>query len=61
MAANKTDANDADGLAHIAEVGFFREVRVRGYDKHAHPDVCGGANTVGDDLHGTFQIRSEVS
>ena len=22
MAANKTDANDADGLAHIAEVGF---------------------------------------
>jgi hypothetical protein len=28
MAANKTDANDADGLAHLAEVGFFREVRV---------------------------------
>jgi len=27
MAANKTDANDADGLAHLAEVGFFREVR----------------------------------
>ncbi len=26
MAANKTDANDADGLAHLAEVGFFREV-----------------------------------
>ena len=25
MAANKTDANDADGLAHLAEVGFFRE------------------------------------
>lgn len=23
MAANKTDANDADGLAHLAEVGFF--------------------------------------
>src|SRR6201987_2462736 len=31
MAANKTDANDADGLAHLAEVGFFREVRVKGY------------------------------
>ena len=28
MAANKTDANDADGLAHLAEVGFYREVRV---------------------------------
>ena len=32
MAASKTDANDADGLAHLAEVGFFREVRVKGYD-----------------------------
>jgi len=32
MAANKTDANDADGLAHPAEVGFFREVRVKGFD-----------------------------
>ncbi len=32
MAANKTDANDADGLAHLAEVGFFREVRVKGYN-----------------------------
>ncbi len=32
MAPNKTDANDADGLAHLAEVGFFREVRVKGLD-----------------------------
>ncbi len=32
MAPNKTDANDADGLAHLAEVGFFREVRVKAYD-----------------------------
>lgn len=32
MAANKTDANDADGLAHLAEVGFFREVRVKSFD-----------------------------
>ncbi|AML51993.1 IS110 family transposase [Falsihalocynthiibacter arcticus] len=29
MAANKTDANDADGLAQI---GFYREVRVKGFD-----------------------------
>jgi transposase len=29
MATNKTDANDADGLARLAEVGFFREVRVK--------------------------------
>ncbi len=32
MAANKTDADDADGLAHLAEVGFYREVRVKGFD-----------------------------
>lgn len=32
MAANKTDANDADGLAHLAEVGFYREVRVKSFD-----------------------------
>ena len=32
MAANKTDANDADGLAHLAEVGFYREVRVKAFD-----------------------------
>ena len=32
MAANKTDANDADGLAHLAEVGFYRVVRVKGFD-----------------------------
>lgn len=32
MAPNKTDANDADGLAHLAEVGFFREVRVKGFE-----------------------------
>ncbi len=32
MAANKTDSNDADGLAHLAEVGFYREVRVKRFD-----------------------------
>ncbi|MDQ2762379.1 MAG: IS110 family transposase [Pseudomonadota bacterium] len=32
MAPNKTDANDADGLAQLAEVGFYREVRVKGFD-----------------------------
>ncbi len=29
MAPNKTDA---DGLAHLSEVGFFREVRVKSFD-----------------------------
>ena len=32
MAANKTDANDADGLAHLAEVGFYKAVRVKSFD-----------------------------
>lgn len=32
MAANKTDQNDADGLAQLAEVGFYREVRVKSFD-----------------------------
>ncbi|VXD06385.1 transposase [Sphingomonas sp. T1] len=32
MATNKTDANDADGLAHLAEVGFYKEVRVKSFD-----------------------------
>lgn len=32
MALNKTDAKDADGLTYLAEIGFFREVRVKGYD-----------------------------
>jgi transposase len=32
MAPNKTDASDADGLAHLAEVGFYRPVRVKSLD-----------------------------
>lgn len=33
MAPNKTDPNDADGLTHIGEVGFYREVRVKSFDR----------------------------
>ncbi|HPR08710.1 MAG TPA: transposase [Denitromonas sp.] len=29
---NKTDANDAAGLAHLLRTGLFREVRVKGWD-----------------------------
>lgn len=29
---NKTDANDADGLAQLAEVGFYKVVRVKSFD-----------------------------
>jgi hypothetical protein len=30
MKVNKTDANDAEGLAHLVRAGWYREVRVRG-------------------------------
>ena len=30
MRPNKTDANDAEGLAHIVRSGWYREVRVKG-------------------------------
>lgn len=29
---NKTDSNDADGLAQLAEAGFYKAVRVKGFD-----------------------------
>lgn len=29
---NKTDANDADGLAQLAEAGFYKTVRVKSFD-----------------------------
>jgi transposase len=32
MAPNKTDANDADGLAELAEIGYFKQVRVKSFD-----------------------------
>lgn len=44
MARNKTDANDADGLAHLAEVGFFREVRVKGFDSMLTRTLVGARN-----------------
>src|ERR1700732_2610580 len=32
MRANKTDANDADGLAHLVRAGWDKEVRVKSRD-----------------------------
>jgi uncharacterized UBP type Zn finger protein len=29
---NRTDANDADGLAQLAEAGFYKAVRVKALD-----------------------------
>ena len=30
---NKTDANDARGLAHVLRAGLYREVRLKGFDQ----------------------------
>jgi transposase len=32
MRANKSDANDAEGLAHIVRSGWYKEVRVKSRD-----------------------------
>ena len=32
MRANKTDANDAEGLAHLVRAGWYKEVRVKSRD-----------------------------
>ena|SRR6185436_12802936 len=31
---NKTDANDAEGLAQIVRTGWYREVRVKSFETH---------------------------
>lgn len=36
---NKTDANDADGLAQLAEAGFYKAVRVKGFDAILTPTL----------------------
>ena len=55
MAANKTDANDADGLAHLAEVGFFREVRVKGFESMLTRTLVGARNQACQDHHRAFE------
>lgn len=58
MAPNKTDANDADGLAQLSEVGFYREVRVKQYDSMLTRTLVGARSQlikIVTDLHN--QIR----
>ena len=54
MAPNKTDANDADGLAHLAEVGFYREVRVKQFDSMLTRTLVGAR-------HRLITISTELS
>ena len=57
MARNKTDANDADGLAHLAEVGFFREVRVKGFDSMLTRTLIGARNQL---IRMTTQLSNQI-
>lgn len=54
MAPNKTDANDADGLAQLAEVGFYREVRVKQFDSMLTRTLVGAR-------HRLITISTELS
>ena len=57
-APNKTDVNDADGLALLAEAGFFREVRVKSFAAMQVRAVIGGrAQLVGISTELSNHIR----
>ena len=57
MARNKTDANDADGLAHLAEVGFYREVRVKSFDSMLTRTLIAARNQL---LKATTQMLNQI-
>ena len=57
MAANKTDANDADGLAHLAEVGFFREVRVKSFNSMLSRTLIAARTKL---VRATLDIASQI-
>ncbi len=55
---NKTDKNDAYGLAQIVKVGWYREVGVKSLDSHAIRSMLGArAQLVGMRVEVTNQIR----
>jgi error-prone DNA polymerase len=45
---NKTDANDADGLAQLAEAGFYKAVRVKSFDAMLTRTLVGARNQLLD-------------
>ena len=57
MARNKTDANDADGLAHLAEVGFYREVRVKSFESMLTRTLVAARNQM---LRATTQLSNQI-
>jgi transposase len=57
MARNKTDANDADGLAHLAEVGFYRELRVKSLDSMLTRTLVAARNQL---IKMTIQLSNQI-
>ncbi len=56
---NKTDANDEDGLAQLAEAGFYKAVRVKGFDAMLTRTLIGVRKQVaGMSIQISNQIRS---
>ena len=58
MKVNKTDANDAEGLAHLVRAGWYREVRVKGRGAVLTKALLGaGSELLGVSLVGEAEIR----
>ncbi len=54
---NKTDANDADGLAQLAEAGFYKEVRVKSFDSMLTRTLVGARNQL---LSISVQLSNQI-
>jgi transposase len=61
MQVNKTDRNDASGLAQIVRMGWYREVGVKSLDSHATRTMIGvRSQLVGMRTNITNQIRGTL-
>jgi transposase len=59
MQINKTDANDAHGIAHMMRTSFFKEVTVKSLDSHRIRTFLGArAQLVGVRTDLKNQVRS---
>ncbi|NTI78754.1 IS110 family transposase [Rhizobium rhizogenes] len=54
---NKTDANDADGLAQLAEAGFYKAVRVKAFDSMLTRTLVGARNHL---LNISIQLSNQI-
>ncbi|TBE27113.1 IS110 family transposase [Rhizobium ruizarguesonis] len=54
---NKTDGNDADGLAQLAEAGFYKVVRVKSFDSMLTRTLVGARNQL---LNISTQLSNQI-